>query len=124
MKIIRNNIIPEISRTSQPNSAAPAAQNQAGFQSILHQAIDVQKPLQFSKHANIRLGLRDITLTADQIKRVENGVNKAVDKGIRDSLVLVDDIALVVNVKNKVVITAMSGEQENIFTNIDGAVIV
>ena len=45
-------------------------------------------------------------------------------KGINDSLVLVDGIALVVNVKNKVVITAMNSDNENIFTNIDGAVIV
>lgn len=124
MEVIRNsNIIPEINRTTQPSGAA-TAQNQVSFQSVLNQAIDDKKPLQFSKHAHMRLNLRDIALTTEQIKRVENGVCKAVDKGIRDSLVLVDNVALVVNVRNKVVITAMSSENENVFTNIDGAVIV
>ena len=72
----------------------------------------------------MRLNDRKVSLSSEQIKRVESGIEKASQKGINDSLVLVDDIALVVNVKNKVVITAMNGNNDNIFTNIDGAVIV
>ena len=72
----------------------------------------------------MRLNDRNVSLSSEQIKRVESGINKASQKGINDSLVLVDDIALVVNVKNKVVITAMDSKNDGIFTNIDGAVIV
>jgi flagellar operon protein len=91
--------------------------------------------IRFSNHANVRLSSRDIKLTGEQLKRVENGVDSARMKGVRDSLVLVDDIALVVNVKSGTVITAMSkngvggnGNEsqntDNVYTNIDGAVIV
>ena len=78
----------------------------------------------FSKHANLRLSSRDISLSPEQMKRVETGVTKARSKGISESLVLVDNLALVVSIKNKLVITAMEQDSDNIFTNIDGAVIV
>lgn len=84
----------------------------------------MEAPVQFSKHAALRLNDRNISLTGEQIDRVADGIGKANEKGIRDSLVLVDDVALVVNVKSRTVITAISQAQENIFSNIDGAVIV
>ena len=77
----------------------------------------------FSKHAALRLDSRDIKLSDDQITRLGQAIGKAQDKGIRDSLVLMDDVALVVNVNSRTVITAMN-RQENVFSNIDGAVIV
>ena len=51
---------------------------------------------------------------------------KAGQKGIRDSLVIVDDLAFIVNVPNKTVVTAMDSREteENVFTNINGAVIM
>ena len=94
------------------------------FKAVLDNAIHKQQPVHFSKHAHMRLNARQIQLTNEQLSRVEDGVNKADAKGIRDSLVLVDDVALVVNVKSKTVITALGYEQENVFSNIDGAVIV
>jgi len=84
----------------------------------------ITEPLQFSKHASLRLNDRNIRLTGEQIERVTDGVGRASEKGIRDSLVLVDDVALVVNVKSRTVITAIPQMQENVFSNIDGAVIV
>ncbi|MBD5465827.1 MAG: flagellar protein [Lachnospiraceae bacterium] len=82
--------------------------------------------LRFSKHAANRLQNRNIDLTEGQLKRLAEGANKAGEKGIKESLVLVDDLAFIVNVKNNTVITAMNqGETDNhIFTNIDGAVIM
>ena len=94
------------------------------FQKVLDNAIHKQQPVHFSKHANMRLSDRQITLTGEQLSRVETGLSKANAKGIRDSLVLVDDVALVVNVKSKTVITALGNGQDNVFSNIDGAVIV
>ena len=84
----------------------------------------ITEPLQFSKHAAIRLSDRNISLTGEQIDRVADGIGKAGAKGIRDSLVLVDNVALVVNIKSRTVITAIPQPQESVFTNIDGAVVV
>ena len=69
---------------------------------------------------------RDIALTDEQIKRLTEGTRKAGMKGINETLVLLDDMAFIVNTKNKTVVTAMDQNmnEENIFTNIDGAVII
>ena len=84
------------------------------------------KELRFSKHAVNRLADRSITLSDNQLNRLTEGAKKAGEKGIRESLVMVDQLAFIVNVPNNTVITAMDQNQasENIFTNIDGAVIV
>lgn len=81
--------------------------------------------LKFSKHASSRLSSRNIELTDSQVSRLEDGMQKANEKGIKDSLVLVDRLAFIVNVPSKTVVTAMDSNEtnENIFTNIDGAVI-
>ena len=81
--------------------------------------------LKFSKHASSRLTSRNIELTDSQVSRLEDGMQKANEKGIKDSLVLVDKLAYIVNVPSKTVVTAMDSNEtnENIFTNIDGAVI-
>jgi len=52
-------------------------------------------------------------------------VTRADEKGAKDSLVLLRDLAFIVNVKNRTVVTAVDGEhlKDNVFTNIDSAVI-
>ncbi|MBD5089404.1 MAG: flagellar protein [Clostridiales bacterium] len=79
--------------------------------------------IRFSKHANDRLAYRNIDLSKEQMERLENGTNRAREKGIQESLVMVDDLAFIVNVKNNVVITAVNDTEDAVFTNIDGAVI-
>ena len=80
----------------------------------------------FSKHASQRLESRNISLSEEQNARLEDGVEQAHAKGIKDSLVLVDSLAFIVNVPSKTVVTAMdqTETQSNTFTNIDGAVIM
>ena len=82
--------------------------------------------LKFSKHATQRLESRGISLSDEQNIRLQSGVEKASAKGINESLVLVDSLAFIVNVPNKTVVTAMdqTETQSNVFTNIDGAVIM
>lgn len=82
--------------------------------------------LKFSKHADERLADRNIFLTEDQLDRLEKGTRKADEKGIRESLVIMDNLSFIVNVKNKTVITAMdhTDNDGHIYTNIDGAVII
>ena len=100
---------------------------QISFEEILRHKQSEQMPeLKFSKHASMRLEERHISLTTEQNERLENGVAKASEKGIKDSLVMIDSLAFIVNVPNRTVVTAMdqTEQQDNIFTNIDGAVIV
>jgi flagellar operon protein len=80
--------------------------------------------LRFSKHANERMQNRHIHLTDDQLQRLETGARRASQKGIQESLVMVDDLAFIVNVKNNVVVTAVKDSEDKIFSNIDGAVIM
>lgn len=82
--------------------------------------------LKFSKHAGARLEERNITLSDEQMERLEAATVMAEKKGISESLMLMDNMAFIINVKNNTVITAMeqSDNKENIFTNIDGTVIV
>lgn len=82
--------------------------------------------LKFSKHADNRLAERKISLSESQMQRLYDGTEKAKAKGIKESLVMVDDYAFIVNVRNNVVVTAMNKEESNdtIITNIDGAVII
>ena len=82
--------------------------------------------IKFSKHAANRLNDRNIELTSEQLERLSDGTRKAGEKGIRESLVLVDELAFIVNTGRNTVITAMDQAEtkENIFTNIDGAVII
>lgn len=88
---------------------------------------DAEEPeLKFSKHAALRLADRNIELTNEQFARLEDGTRKAGKKGIRDSLVIVDQLAFIVNVPNRTVVTAMDSTEtsDNVFTNINGAVIM
>lgn len=95
-----------------------------GFEQALNQALGGVK---FSQHALQRLQTRNITMSATQMDQLKNAVEKAAQKGARESLILMNsDLALVVSVKNRTVITAMDGSsiKDNVFTNIDSAVIV
>lgn len=100
------------------------------FQDVLKQKtseeILPEQELKFSKHASGRLNERGIELSDSQMERLEDGVRRAGQKGIKDSLVIVDELAFIVNVPNNTVVTAMDSTQttENVFTNINGAVIM
>ena len=82
-------------------------------------------PLRFSGHALQRIQHRGIDLDETTMARLDGGVQRAAAKGSRDSLVLVDQTAFVVSVPNRTVITAVDREhmREQVFTNIDSAVI-
>lgn len=95
--------------------------NNNKFSTILDSKI--KKKLAFSKHADCRIKMRGINMTKSQIARLEEGVEKARRKGIKESLILIDSTAFIVNIKNNIVITAVENE-EKIFTNIDGSVII
>jgi len=102
--------------------------NQAngGFQEIFTKQLVGNQELKFSKHAQERLSLRNIELTKEAITKLNTAVDKVADKGAKESLILMNDLAFVVSVQNKTVITAIDGAniKNNVFTNIDSAVII
>jgi flagellar operon protein len=106
-----------------PATGAPPAAGPS-FADALSQA-DSSQQLQFSKHALARVERRGIALDPSTLGRLSKGVQQAASKGSRDSLVLVDGTAFVVSVSNRTVITAVGSEhmKDNVFTNIDSAVI-
>ncbi len=77
----------------------------------------------FSKHASKRLETRQIDITDEQRVRLQDAANQAREKGMRESLVMVDNLAFIVNVRNNTVITAVNDTKRAVFTNIDGAII-
>lgn len=93
------------------------------FDQIFKQELD---KIKFSGHAQKRLEARNIQLSQDDLTRIQTAVQKAEMKGSRDSLVMMNDTAFVVNVPNKTVVTTMqvNNENENIFTNIDSVVFI
>lgn len=101
--------------TEQPGSS---------FDRILQKQMHECSGLKFSKHAELRLESRNIHLTQVQKDKLGKAVNKAETKGVKDSLVIMENLAFVVNVKSKTVITALNSNElkDNVFTNIDGAV--
>jgi len=112
-----------------PAPAAPPAPGaargeQPSFAKALQQA-GAAHELQFSRHAIARIQRRGIELDQSTLGRLSEGVGRAASKGSRDSLVLVDGTAFVVSVSNRTVITAVGAQQmkDNVFTNIDSAVI-
>lgn len=85
-----------------------------------------QQNVQFSKHASERLEKRSIELSTDDLALLSNGINRAEMKGSKESLLLMDDTAFVVNVTKRTVITAVDkeGMKEKTFTNIDSAILL
>jgi flagellar operon protein len=81
--------------------------------------------VQFSNHALQRLERRGISVDQPTLERLDAAVNRAAAKGARESVVLVDQTAFVVSVKNRTVITAVGRDhmRDHVFTNIDSAVI-
>ena len=112
------------------NTGKTAGQNVSriqgqSFAEILEQKkVAEQGELKFSKHASERLVSRNIDLSESQKERLNHAVKAAEAKGIKESLVMMDNLAFIVNVKNNTVITAVTGGEEKIFSNIDGAVVV
>jgi flagellar operon protein len=109
---------------------APAAETGAkSFQQFMLERLQQQagrEKVTLSAHASERLKSRNLELNPQDMENLEKAVDRAAAKGAKDSLVMLKNLALVVNIKNRVVITAMDGNnlKENVITNIDSALII
>jgi flagellar operon protein len=96
--------------------------DKSSFENVLQEEL---RGLTFSRHARERLEARNMQLNDADMTNLQRAVNRAEEKGAQDSLVLLRDMAFIVSVPNRTVVTAMDSEhiKENVFTNIDSAVI-
>lgn len=97
-----------------------------GFAGALQAEVLKQSPVKMSAHATKRLAERNVEFSASDQARLETAVDRIESKGADKSLVLMDDLALLVSAKNRVVITALdaTSAKDGVFTNIDSAVII
>jgi len=115
---------------SQPliRQAQPLESVQSPKQSFLEHLNKAVQPaeLKISKHATERLAERGITISDAEWAHITDKVNEAKSKGIKDSLVLMDQAALIISAKNATVITAMDRMEakDQLFTNIDGTIVL
>jgi flagellar operon protein len=112
-------IAPEIA-PSQRTNKTQGDQAGVGFNKIL------DSTLNFSKHVADRIGRRQLDMSAEKLRQLEGAVDKAAAKGAKESLVLLENLAVLVSVNNRTVITAMdkNNMKEGVFTQIDSAIIV
>jgi flagellar operon protein len=105
-------------------ATAPASAG-ASFASELAKAAGAHH-LKFSAHAQRRLASPDIAMDDGRLGKLAQAVDQAAAKGARDSLMLMDDVGLIVNVPSRTVVTAMTagGMEQGVITNIDSTVII
>jgi flagellar operon protein len=112
--------------THQLRSSKPNNQNANKFSQHLKNAIEMDSKLTISKHANERMLQRGITISENRWQQIENKVQEAKKMGVKESLILLDDAALIVSARNNTVITAMDRHEAatQIFTNINGTIVM
>ncbi|MDZ7296080.1 MAG: flagellar protein [candidate division KSB1 bacterium] len=111
-----------------PTTARPSQREQtqkASFAQVLEQQVRKAQEVRFSLHALERLRLRNIHLTQEEVETLGGAVSRIAEKGGRESLVVMDRVAFLVNVPSRTVITAIDQAhlRDSVFTQIDSAVI-
>lgn len=121
----RQQAINTLNQVETGSKNQPKVKPNVAFEDVLKQ-INEKDSVKFSKHAMNRLEERSIKLSQEEIGKINSAVNQADGKGIRDALILMDDKIFIANVKSRTIVTAAheGSLKENIFTNIDGAVII
>jgi flagellar operon protein len=128
MSVIYNNkpILP-IGKPIQPSKTSENRNTgSTSFDAVFQEELSRQSEVKFSKHAMERLQTRNIKLSKDDMIKINEAVNKAAEKGVKETLIIMGNSAFIANVKNRTIITAAMDEnlKNNVFTNIDGAVII
>lgn len=139
INISRTTLINTQAAQSTKNASSSVKANAQGvsvdFKALLEQRISTKQPpaqpasqseVVFSKHAMQRVTDRSIDVSEGTITKLNEAVARASQKGVRDALILNGDSVFIVNTLNKTVITALKGSEmkDNVFTNIDGTVII
>ena len=118
---IQGNEVPRINRASPKTQQTTPVAGDQSFAEVLKNTEEVR----FSNHAQKRLQRRNIELDTEGLDRLSAAVEKVERRGGRESLVLMDDMAFIVNVKDRLVVTALDANSrgEGVFTQIDSVVL-
>ena len=113
-------------RLEHEQHAAGTAGSGNGFGALLKNALEDSGKVRFSKHAAARVEQRGIEVTDSLLNDLNQAVGKAREKGAKDVVVIGQQGAFIVNIPNNVVVTTMPSQEmkQNIFTNIDSAVLL
>ena len=116
---------PQIAQTSKAENTSENSE-QKSFSEVLAETIKQSSEVNFSKHAVKRAAEHNIELNDENLSRLNEGVKIASEKNLEEPLILVGSTAFLVNIPNNTVITAVdsSNMKGNVFTNIDGTVII
>ncbi|HCE17993.1 MAG TPA: hypothetical protein DEQ80_09055 [Anaerolinea thermolimosa] len=108
----------------EPQSQRASGGHQAGNSSTFAKVLSQTQQVRFSNHAQQRLEKRHLQLSEENVSRLAEAIDKAEKRGGKSSLVLVDDLAFIVNVRDRLVVTALDASQrgEGVFTQIDSVV--
>jgi flagellar operon protein len=123
MRIEHNPLAAGQNLTGAPS---PGRANNVDFGAVLEKA---GSDIRLSRHAQKRVDSRDLDLDSSRMQRLEGAIAQAAEKGARNSVVMLDELAVVVDVREKTVVTAMNREtssvagRSRVFTNIDSVVI-
>ena len=124
-KIQHGQIIPTQGKQNPGQKPVQKPENKA-FERTLMEAVQRQQALnqtvKISSHASDRMIQRDITLSDEDLSKINDAVNRLETKGAKESLLLYKDLAFIASIKNKTIITAMSGNEVDTVTNIDSFV--
>ncbi|WP_159884390.1 TIGR02530 family flagellar biosynthesis protein [Paenibacillus puerhi] len=120
-RITAGSLYPTPMAPARSKTAADRPAGSSSFDSILQKQF-----VRFSHHAEERLHQRGIQFKPEQLAKINTAIDKAATKGAKDTLMLINDTALIVNIKNRTVVTAMDGlaMKDNLFTQIDSAMII
>lgn len=118
----------QISNQTSNNPRTSVQGQNVDFKSLLEQQLRQKEAtsLTFSKHAQQRVEARQIDVSNTELTKLNDAVMKAKSKGVKDALILNGDTMFIVNTASNTVVTALKGSEmkENVFTNIDGTVII
>jgi flagellar operon protein len=108
--------------TLKKTSTTIKEEGSKSFDKVLDEEITRVK---FSQHAKNRIETRKIDITGEDLAKLDDAVEKAKEKGAKESLILMRDMAFIVNIKSNTIVTALDGEQikDNVFTNIDSVIL-
>lgn len=123
MQINPDHLILPLGKAKESLPEKQLSSKEGDFEKVLSSTLG---DLKVSSHALDRLARRKINIKPEEVTLLNEAVSKAEGKGAKESLVLLNDLAFVVSVKNKTIITALQREglRGGVFTNIDSTVIL
>jgi len=115
--------VPQSGKVAPTGGTKPAGMS---FEEVLATRLGTSDRVTFSAHAKKRIGERGIELSSGELASIDQATRRAADKGAREALFLLGELGLVVNIKNRTVLTALDTRnmRNKVFTNIDSAVVI